>query len=154
MIDCAAMRILSVDLGDRRTGLAIGDDGLRIASPLDVIEIPTTRADELVRAIATRAKDEGVGRIILGLPLNMDGTEGPMAAKARAFGKSLEQGAGVPVLMPDERLSSAEADWEMAQSGLTRGQKKARRDALAAAAILRDAFEAMGRGSDSDGPEE
>jgi len=137
------MRILSVDLGDRRTGLAIGDDTLRIASPLDVIEIPGSRPAELAGAIAARARAEDVGRIILGLPLNMDGTEGPMAARARAFGKVLEQAAGIPVAYQDERLTSAEADWEMSRTGMTRGQKKARRDALAAAAILRDVFAAM-----------
>lgn len=148
------MLVLCVDLGDRRTGLAIGDDGMRIASPLDVIEIPITRVEELIRVISTRARAEGVGRIVVGLPINMDGTEGPMAIKARAFGRSLEQAAGVPVAMQDERLTTAEADWEMAQSGMTRGQKKARRDALAAAAILRDAFAALGRLPESDRPGE
>ena len=154
MIGRDTMLVLSVDLGDRRTGLAIGDDGLRIASPLDVIEIPITRMDDLLRAIATRARAEGVGRIVVGLPVNMDGSEGPMAAKARAFGDALHRASGLPVAMQDERLTSAEADWEMAPSGMTRGQKKARRDALAAAAILRDVFAAMGRPSDHDRPEE
>jgi putative Holliday junction resolvase len=143
------MRILSVDLGDRRTGLAIGDDSLRIASPLDVIEIPRSREPDLIRALAARARDEGAGRIIVGLPVNMDGTEGPAALGARRFGAALAAASGIEVVFQDERLTSVEADWEMAQSGLTHGQKKARRDALAAAAILRDAFAAMG-----DGPTE
>ena len=140
------MRLMGVDLGDRRTGLAIGDDGMRIASPLDVIEVPRARLGELVRVIAERARAEGVGRIVVGLPLNMDGTEGPMAARSRAFGAALAEASGIEVAYQDERLTSAEADWEMAGSGLTHGQKKARRDALAAAAILRDAFAAMGPG--------
>lgn len=138
------MRIMAVDLGDKRTGLAIGDDALRIASPLDVIEIPASRSAELVAAVAARARAEGAHRIVVGLPLNMDDSEGPAAAKARAFGAALESGADIPVAFQDERLTSAEADWEMAQTGLTRGQKKSRRDAIAAAAILRDAFDAMG----------
>jgi len=140
------MLLMGVDLGDRRTGLAIGDDGMRIASPLDLIEVPRARLGELVRVIAERARAEGVGRIVVGLPLNMDGTEGPMAARSRAFGAALAEASGIEVAYQDERLTSAEADWEMAGSGLTHGQKKARRDALAAAAILRDAFAAMGPG--------
>jgi putative Holliday junction resolvase len=138
------MRILAVDLGDRRTGLAIGDDALRIASPLDVIEIPRSREPDLLRALSDRARDEGTGRIIVGLPVNMDGSEGPAASGARRFGAALAAASGIEVVFQDERLTSVEADWEMAQSGLTHGQKKARRDALAAAAILRDAFAAMG----------
>lgn len=140
------MLLMGVDLGDRRTGLAIGDDGMRIASPLDVIEVPRARMGELVRVIANRARAEGVGRFVVGLPLNMDGTEGPMAARSRSFGAALAEASGIEVVYQDERLTSAEADWEMAGSGLTHGQKKARRDALAAAAILRDAFAAMGTG--------
>ncbi len=138
------MLVLGVDLGDRRTGLAIGDDGSRMALPLDVIEIDRSRGTELVHAVAARARDEGVGRIVIGLPVNMDGTEGAMAARSRAFGGEVAAASGIEVVFQDERLTSAEADWEMAQSGLTHAQKKARRDALAAAAILRDAFESMG----------
>lgn len=136
-------RYLCIDLGERRTGLALGDDVTRLATPLSIVEIPASRERELIDAIARAARDHlapGDG-LVLGLPLNMDDTEGPGAARARVFGARLETALGRHVTLHDERLSSADADWRMAQTGLTRGEKKQRRDALAAAAILRDFLE-------------
>ena len=78
------MRFLAIDLGDKRTGLAIGDDETKIASPLTVIEI--VRGDALIDAIADSIKDHAPDAIVLGLPLNMDGTEGPQAKLVRDFG--------------------------------------------------------------------
>jgi len=136
------VRFLSIDLGDKRTGLAAGDAVTRLASPLDVVELPLTGPDNgqrLLDALARIIADERPDALVLGLPLNMDdGSEGPPAAKVRAYAYRLAQRTGLPVHFQDERLTTADADWSMAQSGLTRAQKKARRDALAAAAILRD----------------
>jgi len=136
------LRFLSIDLGDKRTGLATGDAVTRLASPLDVVELPMVGSDHgerLLDALARIIADERPDGIVIGLPLNMDdGSEGAAAVKVRAFADRLAQRTGVPVHFQDERLTTADADWSMAQSGLTRAQKKARRDALAAAAILRD----------------
>ena len=135
------MRYLGVDLGDKRTGLALGDSETRIAAPVDVIELPREREGgaALLRAIA-RALEEHIGdgraEIVLGLPLNMDGTEGDRAIMTRAFGQRLAAQTGRTVHYHDERLSTAAADEKMARTGLTHGKKKARRDALAAAAML------------------
>ena len=74
----------------------------------------------------------------MGLPLNMDGTEGPAAKDARAFAEQVQQRCGLVVHLQDERLTSFEADQRMARSGRTRGEKKELRDALAAAALLED----------------
>jgi len=76
--------------------------------------------------------------LVIGLPLNMDGTEGPRAKLVRSFAVLLETRTARVVHMQDERLTSANADWNMAGSGLTHKQKKSRRDALAAAEILKD----------------
>ena len=135
------MRFLSVDLGDKRTGLATGDSITRLAGPLDVIELPLTAADDgarLLDAIVKVIDADRPAAIVIGLPFNMDGTEGPAAKKVRDFAARLMQRTNVPVHFQDERLTTREADWTMAQSGLTHAQKKARRDALAAAAILQD----------------
>ncbi len=130
------MRYLAVDLGDKRTGLAIGDDETRLASPLTVIEV--ARGEALIDAIADSIKEQAPDAIVLGLPLNMDGTEGPQAKLAREFGEQLHERCGLEVHYHDERLTSFAADQQMAGSGRTHKQKKRLRDALAAAEILRD----------------
>jgi putative Holliday junction resolvase len=87
---------------------------------------------------------------VVGLPLNMDGTEGPRARVVRAFAERLRTRTGRSLHYQDERLTSAEADWAMSRTGMTHQQKKERRDALAAAAILRDFLEAR-RGASEPG---
>ena len=132
------MRFLAIDLGDKRTGLAIGDDETGLASPVSVIQKPASPGDELLRGIAGVIDEYGADELVLGLPLNMDGTEGPRARIVRSFSDRLGQETGLVVHLHDERLTSAAADDRMARTGLTHGQKKQRRDALAAAEILRD----------------
>lgn len=129
------MRYLAIDAGDKRTGLAVGDDVTGIATPLEVIV--TASPVERLRLIRLAIEDQGPSALVLGLPLNMDGTEGPAAKKTRAFGKQLAVVTKLPVHYADERLSSVAADAQMARTGLTHKGKKERRDALAAAAILR-----------------
>lgn len=131
-----AMRYLAIDLGEKRTGLAVGDDESGIVSPVDVII--TSGPEERLRQLGVMIQEHEPDALVLGVPFNMDGSAGPMALKAQALGELLTQRFGKPVHEMDERLTSAAADAQMAQSGLTHGQKKARRDALAAAAILRD----------------
>jgi putative Holliday junction resolvase len=146
------MRYLAIDLGDARTGLAVGDSIIRLASPVGVVECPIDREGgaALLRAVVAAAEahlgplgtdtaSAASGGIVLGLPLNMDGSEGPRARLVRAWADRLQAALRRPVTLWDERLSSAAADDRLARTGLTRGQKKARRDAIAAAAIL-DSF--------------
>lgn len=134
------MRLLCIDLGDRRTGLAAGDDVTGIVSPTGLIDIPIEAGGggallaALVRAVTEHEPD----RLVIGLPLNMDGSEGARAKLVRAFGARIAGQLTMDVVYHDERLSSDSADESMARSGLTHKQKKARRDALAACAILRD----------------
>jgi putative Holliday junction resolvase len=137
------MRFLAIDLGDKRTGLALGDDQTRIASPLEVLEISSALEATLLDAIADAAREHEAGALVIGLPLNMDDTEGPRAKLVRDLADKIGARTGLPIHLHDERLTSADADWSMAQSGLTHKQKKSRRDALAAAAILRDFLSAL-----------
>lgn len=135
------MRYLAIDLGDKRTGVALGDDLTGIVTPHEVI----TTGSEAERF--TRLRDliewEGPAALVVGWPLNMDGSVGPNAQKCKAFADKLSEATRLPVHLHDERLSSAVADEQMAMSGLTHKQKKARRDAMAAANILRGFFEAL-----------
>ncbi len=143
-------RYLAIDLGDKRTGLAVGDDVTGLVSPAGQIAVPVT-ADEgrsLLDAIA-KACDEHLGpedELVVGLPMNMDGTEGPRARIVRTWAKRIEERTGRVVHFADERKSTQRADEQMARTGLTHGQKKQRRDALAAKAILERFL------ADRDGP--
>lgn len=147
MTSAEPARYLAVDLGDRRTGLALGDPVGRIAGPLQVLDIPLAHRGglDLLDAIA-RVADAELGprdAIVIGLPLNMDGSEGPRAALTRAFAQRLGERTARHVLPFDERRSSLAAEARLARSGLTHDQKKRRRDAIAAAAILQAFFDAM-----------
>jgi len=130
------MRYLAIDLGDKRTGVAVGDDVTRLAQPVEVIV--TRQREELLRQLGRVIAEHGPGALVLGLPLNMDGSVGPAARKVEAFAKVLRERFQLPVYPFDERLTSFAADQQMRQSGLTHGQKKDRRDALAAATLLGD----------------
>ena len=129
------MRFLAIDPGDRRTGLAAGDDQTLIVTPLDTVQAgdEASRVAGIVRALDR----QGADALIVGLPLNMDDSEGPAAKSARRLAATLRDRTGLPVTLVDERLSSDEADRAMAGTGMSRGRKKQRRDGLAACAILR-----------------
>ena len=132
------MRILAIDLGDQRTGLARADRVTNIASPAGLIEVPIDHdngqrlLDALANEITQEPNDTG---IIIGLPLNMDDTVGPRAKLVMDFAQRLANHAGRPIILVDERRTSVAADARMSQTGLTHKQKKRRRDAIAAAAI-------------------
>ncbi len=135
------MRYLAIDPGGKRTGLATGDDRTQLVGPIGIVESGDPQT--LLRAIARAIDEHGAEALVIGLPLNMDGSPGPAAKRAEALAQLLEAHSGLPVHRVDERLSSYQADQDMSRSGYTRKQKKQRRDALAAAAILRDFFEAQ-----------
>ncbi len=126
-------RYLAIDLGGKRTGLAVGDDVTRIATPVDVLEIPP--GPRLIEAIRRAIAEQGPDAIVIGLPLNMDGSEGEAAKSVRAFGAMLAEATSLPIEFHDERLTSRAAELDLA--GLyTRKGKKRRLDAVAAARIL------------------
>lgn len=126
------MRYLAVDHGEKRTGLAICDEGETIASPLKVIE----GQGGLIGKIIAAVESEMVGGIVIGLPLNMDGTQGEQARGVLGFGERLKEHLEIPIFFHDERLSSFGAEKKLSGVGMTRKQKKKRLDAVAAAAIL------------------
>ena len=131
------MRYLCIDLGDKRTGLALGDDETRIVSPIDDVVAPRL-SDALMNSMIKTIDQQRPHALVVGLPLNMDGTEGAAAKSVREFGTQLAIKSQLPVHYQDERLTSYAADQRLAQSGRTHKQKKELRDALAATEILRD----------------
>lgn len=128
------MRYLGVDLGRATIGLAVADDVLRTAQGLKTIR-RRDRSHDLA-AIGGVARDYEVGHAVLGLPLNMDGTEGASARLAREFAPDLERALGVPVELFDERLSTFEAEARLRDRGISSRDQRAIVDAEAAAVIL------------------
>ncbi len=140
---CPAGGLLGLDPGRRRIGVA-GCDPTRLAvAPLETVRRSRWR-DDLQRLRALTEERAATG-IVLGLPLNMDGTEGPRAQSAARMGRNLAWGLGLPVLLWDERLSSFEAEDRMRAEGIDRNERARRIDAVAACVILRDALNAFER---------
>lgn len=133
------MRYLAIDFGSKRTGFAVGDDDTQIASPIEVVQAADD--EHRLREIGRLIDEYQPDALVVGLPLNMDGSEGPATRKSREMVDRLTQRFGLPVHLVDERLTSEAAEAQLSQTGLTHKGKKARRDALAAAAILRNYFE-------------
>ena len=128
------MRILGLDVGDKRIGVALSDPMGILASTLTVMERKSSDAD--FEAILDLVRKHEVGCIVVGLPRSMDGHIGKQAEKANAFAEALSGLTTVPVKMWDERLSTVIADKLLRDGGKNRGQIKAKRDAAAAALIL------------------
>ena len=133
------MRYLAIDHGQKRTGLAVSDASETLVSPHSIIT--TTKEEELLRRILEILDTEEIEAVVIGLPVNMDGTEGSRSKIVRHFASALQQRIRQPVLLHDERLSSFEAESLVSQLELTHKKKKKRLDAIAAAAILRSFFE-------------
>ncbi len=135
------MRILGIDYGDRRIGLAVGDTELAIATGLPTIERPSPAAD-ILEPLRRICRDQGIARIVVGIPLNMNGTRGPRAHASLEFAQQLRQQLGLPVETWDERLTSLQADRAMLEGGLSRRKRKARVDRLAAQLLLQTYLDA------------
>lgn len=134
-------RVLAIDLGTRRIGLAVsGADGVS-AQPLDALQ-RRNLAEDLSR-VCSIAHGRKIGRIIVGLPLHMDGRESPMSEQCRRFAARLSEASGLPVDMHDERLTSVEAEQMLRRRGwslerLLKEKKKGTVDRLAATVLLED----------------
>ena len=129
------MAILAIDFGSRRIGLAVADSPDSPAYPICTLRRKSLQGD--LEQVAHAINGREVTQLVVGLPLNMDGTEGPMVRVARKFGAHLGAHLNLPVDYADERLTSVEARERLSSEGGMRGKKDAV-DALAAAIILED----------------
>lgn len=130
------MIAMSVDLGHARTGLAVSDAGGFLASSLGVIE---ERSDKrLVEKIAAAAKDNKAEVIVVGLPRNMDGTEGESAARARELAAQITELSGIQTVMQDERGTTLTAHAYLSAGDIYGKKRKQKVDAVAASIILQD----------------
>src|ERR1700692_2016717 len=128
------MAIAAIDLGRRRIGVAVTDAASIGAHPLGIVE--RRAPNHTLAAIAAMLRDRHVSTIVVGLPLNMDGSEGPAAHSARKFAERLREVLAVHVEMFDERLTSFEARERLADLPARKGARKTGIDALAAVVIL------------------
>ncbi|BCM83544.1 Holliday junction resolvase [Methylobacterium indicum] len=148
-------RLLGLDLGTKTIGLALSDVQRRIASPLETIKRVKFTPD--AAALAAIATKHAVGGLVIGLPLNMDGSEGPRVQSTRAFVRNLKPILPLPVLFWDERLSTAAVTRTLLEADASRARRGALVDKLAAAYILQgclDVLDGLGNEGEDDFGEE
>ena len=134
------MRVLSIDFGEKRIGLALSDSLGLIASPLEVFEY-SSREKALDR-IAETIKRKEANEVIVGLPLEMNGNRGVKAKEAEEFADSLRKIINIPVFCWDERLTTAEAQRALLEANMSRAGRRQRTDMVAAALLLQSYLEA------------
>lgn len=134
-------RILGLDLGTKTIGLALSDAGRSLASPRPVIRRTKFTAD--LNIIKQMIAAENVGAIVLGLPLNMDGSEGPRAQATRAFARNMIRDVNLPVVFWDERLSTVAAERSLLEQDVSRAKRADRIDSAAASFILQGVLDRL-----------
>jgi putative Holliday junction resolvase len=138
-------RLIGVDLGEKTIGLALSDVTRTIASPLETLPRGKFKADS--EKLLTLVAKFGVGGLVIGLPRNMDGSEGPSAQSARAFVRNLAQLTDLAITFWDERLSTAAVERTLIEADASRRRRDEVVDKVAAAYILQGALDRLGYGS-------
>ena len=129
------MRVLGIDYGRRRIGLALSDEEGILASPFPIYVRGRSEARDIA-ALTSLIDKHGVEAVVVGLPLNMNGSRGEMAREAAAFADRIRQETALPVELFDERLTSSEAERVLLEADLSRRRRKDLRDSLSAVLIL------------------
>ena len=134
------MRVLALDIGEKRVGVAVSDPSGTIASPLCVLDASAVLSGG--REVTRLVEDYDAALVLIGLPRSLDGTEGPQAARVRAAGERLAARIPVPVAYADERLSSIEARRSLNEAGMSDRQKRGTVDMIAASLFLQTYLDA------------
>lgn len=146
------VRVLGIDYGARRVGLALSDASATLASPWRAIERPSSEVATLNLLVSEiellRASDEGLAAVIVGWPRKLDGSATHQTAAVEAFVRALQTRIAVPVVLQDERLSSREAESRLARREPDWRKRKAKLDAAAAAVVLQDYLDSRPRSVD------
>jgi putative holliday junction resolvase len=137
-------RVLAIDPGSRRVGLALSDESRRLASPLRTLQAEP--AATLSERLAAVVREVGAVEVVVGLPRNLDGSSGESAALARGLAEELKRSTRLPVSLQDERLSSVAAERHLVGQGVRREKRKQLVDQLAATLILEAFLERKPRG--------
>jgi putative Holliday junction resolvase len=137
------MRILALDHGTKRIGLAISDEMGIIAQPLEFL--PAEPLQDFLKQLKNTVETREVGEILVGIPRNMNGTYGPAAEKAREFVTALQGVFAIPIKTWDERLTSVQANRFLIETGMRREKRKQRVDQTAAAILLQSYLDSLGQ---------
>lgn len=137
----AGARLMGLDLGTKTIGIAVSDAGLSLASPRPVIKRKKFTLD--VAQLNNIISAEDIGGLVLGLPLNMDGSEGPRAQATRAFVRNLKGKIELPIAFWDERLSTVAAERSLLEQDVSRAKRAERIDSAAASFILQGALDRL-----------
>ncbi len=132
------MRIVGIDFGLARIGIAISDERQIFASPLKYIEVEKNLDRTLKKVLAEFASYSSIEKIVIGLPLHLNGKESPLSLQVRAFAKRLEELSNLPIILWDERLTSAQVERTLKEASFSRKKRTPLIDAMAAAAILQN----------------
>lgn len=132
-------RLLAIDYGSKRVGLAISDSEGRVATPLETLARKDDRG--VARAIGRIVEREGVAGLVLGEPRRLDGTRGDAAERVGRFARRLEETLGLPVELVDEALTSVEAERRLRAAGIDPGARTGRVDAVAAQILLQEVLD-------------
>ncbi|MGA2541504.1 MAG: Holliday junction resolvase RuvX [Verrucomicrobiota bacterium] len=143
------MRILALDHGTKRIGVALSDETATIAQPLEFI--PAEPFAKVLQRIKEIVIEKQVREVVVGLPRNMNGTYGPAAESARKFAATLREALGIPVKTWDERLTTVQANRFLIEAGHRREQRKTKVDQSAAAILLQSYLEASAARSENPG---
>ncbi len=143
-------RLLGVDLGTKTIGIAVSDVERRLASP--VVTIQRSKFGKDADALIAQATKQDVAGIVIGLPLNMDGTEGPRVQATRAFIRNMGPRSALPFVLWDERLSTAAVERSLIAQDASRAKRAAVIDRMAAAYILQGVLDRLARMSGDTGP--
>lgn len=133
--------LIGIDHGAKSLGIAVSDHERRISSPLTTIR--ARRFNERIRQLQTVCDQRDVAGVVIGLPRNMDGTEGPRCQSVRAFARNLASRVDLPITFWDERLSTHEAESMMIDAGVDRRRRSESIDRVAASLILQGALDAL-----------
>lgn len=144
------MRLMALDIGDRRIGVALSDPQQILARGITVIHRRAKLAD--LALISSLVKEHQVEKVVVGHPLRSNGSVGEQARKVEAYAEDLEQTVGVPVLLWDEGYSTVRARQAMIEAGRKRKERRERIDAVAAAAILQDYLDSQRRQDERSTP--
>ncbi len=134
-------RVAAIDLGKVRVGIAVSDELGVLAHPRPHLD--GTKRKALLASLAALARDEGITRFLVGLPLDMIGREGPPARRARDFAAAVAEAAGVEVELVDERLTTVEASRALRDGGVRGRERRERVDSAAAAVLLQSWLDAQ-----------